>query len=248
MDNQQNGSQHAHGTDAAHSATDQGSSADPLVSPGCQFGDVMFAPGSQKQRMLSGLPYHQGRDSVLLAERGKCRKLVAQLNALPIDSHAERLDVMSQLFGSIDKESPPWIEDGFRTDFGCNTTFGRDVYMNYNCIILDCGPVTIGSRVLFATNVSLLGATHPVHFAIRNGTQGPEFGRAITIQDDVWVGSGAMIIGPVTIGTGAVIGAGAVVTKDVPPRAIVAGNPARVIRILPEKPTPEEVEYHTVKE
>ncbi|KAJ9517555.1 hypothetical protein QJQ45_024960 [Haematococcus lacustris] len=235
-----------------------------------QSTDPMFPPGSQETRMLSGLPYHQcssvpnGRDQVLLDGRKKARRLLRELEMLSVYEDVARKAVMTELFGSIDpvggggcvgatqgpgqvlKASPPFLETGFKCDFGSNISFGSDVFVNYNAVILDCGKVTIGSRVLFGPNVQLLGATHPAHPVIRNGTQGPEFGCAITICDDVWLGAGATIMPNVTVGAGALVGAGAVVTRDVEPLSVVAGNPARLLRRLAAAPTKEEVEFHTV--
>ncbi|GFH06442.1 uncharacterized protein HaLaN_01073 [Haematococcus lacustris] len=146
----------------------------------------------------------------------------------------------------IGMASPPFLKTGFKCDLGNNISFGSDVFINYNAVILDCNKVTIGSRVLFGPNVQLLGATHPAHPVIRNGTQGPEFGCTITICDDVWLGAGATIMPNVTVGAGALVGAGAVVTRDVEPLSVVAGNPARLLRRLAAAPTKEEVEFHTV--
>jgi len=206
----------------------------------------MLPAGSQQPRMLAGLPYVQDRDAILVAQRVHARKLVSQLNSTPMDQVEERVAMMKELFGDMDPASPPWIEHGFHIDFGCYTSIGSDVYMNSNCTILDCGRVRIGSRCLFATNVQLLGATHPVHYELRNGTKGPEMGAEVTIGDDCWLGSGALILGGVTIGKGCVVGAGSVVTRDVPPFSVVAGNPARVLRTLAEHATPEEIAAHTV--
>lgn len=102
--------------------------------------------------------------------------------------------------------------------------------MNFGCCILDCAKVKIGDRVLFGPNVQLYGPGHPLDPVIRNGVNGPEFRLPITIGNDVWLGGGAIILPGVTIGDGSVVGAGAVVTKDVEPMVVVAGNPAKVVK------------------
>ncbi|PNW77847.1 hypothetical protein CHLRE_10g454150v5 [Chlamydomonas reinhardtii] len=132
----------------------------------------------------------------------------------------------------MDAASPPFIEPPFRCDYGYNITVGSDVYMNFNCCVLDCNKVTIGSRVLFGPNVQIYTAAHPLAGSLRNGTKGPEYALPISIGDDVWVGGGAIVLPGVSIGNGSVVGAGAVVTRNVEPYTVVAGNPARLVRRL----------------
>ena len=110
---------------------------------------------------------------------------------------------------------------------------GRDFYANYDCIILDVCPVTIGNRVLFGPRVGLYGAGHPLDPEVRAG--GLENGGPITIGDDVWLGGGVVVLPGVTIGAGAVIAAGAVVTCDIPSGVLAAGVPCRVLRPLNER-------------
>ncbi len=107
------------------------------------------------------------------------------------------------------------------------------MYINFGATILDCNRVTIGSRVLFGPNVSLYAATHPTDPAVRRGTEGPEYALPITIEDDVWLGGNVVVLPGVTVGRGSTVGAGSVVTRDVEPLTVVAGNPARLIRRLP---------------
>ncbi|KAG2449522.1 hypothetical protein HYH02_005664 [Chlamydomonas schloesseri] len=149
-----------------------------------------------------------------------------------------RTRVLTQLLGGLNAASPPFIEPPFRCDYGYNITVGSDVYMNFNCCILDCNRVTIGNRVLFAPNVQVYAATHPLDGHVRNGTQGPEYALPISIGDDVWVGGGAIILPGVSIGSGSVVGAGSVVTRNVEPYTVVAGNPACLIRRLKPAPGP----------
>lgn len=196
----------------------------PNVKPG--------VPGSEKAKMLSGDLYHSF-EKELLEERTKARGLLKKLNEeLPYNDTAGRIDVLKDLLGAFDLEKPPFIEPPFRCDYGYNIEMGEDVYMNFNCVILDCNRVRIGSRVLFGPSVSIYAATHPVDPSVRQGTSGPEYALPVTIGDNVWIGGGVIILPGVTIGDGATVGAGSVVTKDVEPYTVVAGNPARVIKRL----------------
>jgi maltose O-acetyltransferase len=107
---------------------------------------------------------------------------------------------------------------------------GDNVFFNFNCVVLDVAPVTIGSGTMFGPAVQIYTATHPIEADERR--KGLEAGQAITIGEEVWVGGGAIILPGVTIGDRSVIGAGAVVTRDVPPDVFAAGNPCRVVREL----------------
>lgn len=122
------------------------------------------------------------------------------------------------------------LQPPFSCDYGSNIQFGTKVFLNFNCIILDVAPVTIGERVLFGPAVQVYAATHPLGATERRS--GLELGKPVVIGDDVWIGGGAIINPGVRIGAGAVIGAGSVVTKDVPGNVFAAGNPCRVIRQL----------------
>ena len=129
-------------------------------------------------------------------------------------------------------EDDPWIEGPIRIDCGTNIKLGRGVYINFNCTILDTCLVSIGSRTLLAANVSLYAATHPLDPILRNGIKGPELGKEIVIGEDCFIGGSVVILPGVHIGNGVTVGAGSVVTRDVPPLCVVAGNPAKIIRRL----------------
>ncbi|KAI9744330.1 MAG: hypothetical protein M1818_002482 [Claussenomyces sp. TS43310] len=124
----------------------------------------------------------------------------------------------------------PWIERPINIDYGTNIVVGSNVFINFNCTILDTCLVSIGSRALIGPNVSFFSGTHPVDPDLRNGTNGPELGSRITLGKDCWVGGNVIFLPGVTVGDGCTVGAGSVVTKDVPPHHVVAGNPARIIR------------------
>lgn len=182
---------------------------------------------TEREKMLGGELYHAA-DPELSALRARCRDLLYTYNRSREAEKDLRRSVLIELLGA--GGDTVWIEPPFYCDYGGNIRLGQNVYMNFNCVILDVTPVTIGSRTLFGPNVQLYTATHPVNAAERSG--GAEFGKPITIGDDVWVGGSAVILPGVTIGSRTVIGAGAVVTKDLPDGVFAAGNPCRVLRAL----------------
>ncbi len=180
---------------------------------------------TEKEKMLAGELYN-GMDPALVAERLRARELCQALSALPpAASEGERAELLARLFCI---PTNVYITPPFFCDYGTNIRFGENVYFNFNCVILDVAQVTIGSNTLFGPMVQIYTATHPMDVATRK--TGLESGRPITIGNDVWVGGGAIICPSVTIGDGAVIGAGSVVTRDIPANVFAAGNPCRVIR------------------
>ena len=131
---------------------------------------------------------------------------------------------------TMGKETDAWVQPPFFCDHGANIVLGTKVYLNFNCVVLDVARVTIGSNVLFGPSVQIYTATHPISAAERR--KWIESAKPITIGSDVWVGGGAVICPGVSIGDRSVIGAGSVVTRDIPSDVIAAGNPARIIRAL----------------
>lgn len=144
-------------------------------------------------------------------------------------------------------ENAAWVEPPFTCDYGYKVELGEGVFINFNCTILDTcqvgllpgtllswltSQVKIGARTLFGPSVSLFTASHPLSAAVRNGTKGPESGAPITIGEDCWICGNVIVLPGVTIGNGSVVGAGSVVTRDVPPNCVVAGNPAKIIKRL----------------
>lgn len=127
------------------------------------------------------------------------------------------------------------VNQPFRCDYGCNVSIGDNFFANFNLTILDEAPVTIGDNVFIGPNVSIYTACHPLDPAERN--TGVEWAEAVTIGNSVWIGGGATILPGVTVGDNCVIGAGSVVTRDVDPWSVVAGNPARVIKRITGAPT-----------
>jgi maltose O-acetyltransferase len=186
---------------------------------------------SEREKMLAGEPYDP-LDPQLCLERDRCRDLCARLNATGEHQKDERQRLLSELFG---KPSDAWVQPPFFCDYGTNIVLGTKVFFNFNCVVLDVARVTIGSNVLFGPSVQIYTATHPMSAAERR--TGLESARPVTIGCDVWVGGAAVICPGVTIGDRSVIGAGSVVTRDIPPDVFAAGNPARVLRALaPAKP------------
>jgi len=178
---------------------------------------------TEKEKMLTG-EYYNAMDSQLSAERAKARQLTHRLNVTEYGDPEAAVKILKELIPESGKHF--WIEPPFYCDYGYNIKVGDAVYFNFNCVVLDVMPVTIGSNVLFGPNVQIYTATHPVDAEERR--KWLEFAETITIGDDCWIGGGAIICPGVTIGDRCVIGAGAVVTKDIPDDSIAVGNPARV--------------------
>lgn len=181
---------------------------------------------SERAKMLSSQLY-DASDPELVEGRRRARDLLKKLN-MSNDADVElRQQIYEELFGAVGSVV---IESPFYCDYGSNIYIGHNVFFNFDCVVLDPAEVHIGDNVLFGPAVQIYTATHPMEADIRR--QGQESALPIHIESDVWVGGGAIICPGVRIGAGSVIGAGAVVTRDVPPGVFAAGNPARVIREL----------------
>jgi len=183
---------------------------------------------TEKEKMLAGELY-DALDSDLVRARERARDLCRDLNATREREQEARRRILSDLFGSGGESV--WMQPPFYCDYGNNIYLGERVYFNFNCVVLDVCDVKIGDYTFFGPAVQIYAATHPMNAQLRR-TQ--EFGRPIQIGSDVWVGGGAIICPGVTVGSRTVIGAGSVVTKDVPEGVFAAGNPCRVIREIEE--------------
>jgi maltose O-acetyltransferase len=184
---------------------------------------------SEKEKMLGGELYNP-LDPQLCAERRRARLLLKALNDTGDDQQEERTHLIQELIPAMGQGV--WIEPPFYCDYGSNITLGDKVFFNFNCVILDVAPVLIGSGVLFGPAVQLYAATHPLSTTERRA--GLELGSSIEIGDDVWIGGGAIICPSVRIGARSVVGAGSVVTKNIPAGVVAVGNPCRVVREVGE--------------
>lgn len=185
---------------------------------------------NQKERMLAELPYKAWLDG-LSEERRENKLKIYDYNLARPDDKKKKREMIKNILGKTGEEV--YIEPPFRCDYGKNIEVGNNFFANYNCVILDVAKVKIGENVMFAPNVSIYTAGHPIHPKSRNS--GYEYGIAITIGDNVWVGGNVVINPGVTIGNNVVIGSGSVVTKDIPDNVIAVGNPCRVVREITEE-------------
>jgi maltose O-acetyltransferase len=186
-----------------------------------------MAGASEKAKMLTGELY-RASDPELLAERRRAQQVLAHYNASDAGDGASRMALLRKLFGAVGDGAD--ILPRFCCDYGYNIRLGRNAFINYNCVFLDCAPIVIGDDLQMGPAVQLYAATHPLDRRLRGA--GWESTGPIRIGDGVWFGGGAIVLPGVTIGDGCVIGAGSVVTRDVPAESVVAGNPARIIRRL----------------
>lgn len=174
--------------------------------------------------MLSGQVYNAA-DAVLVAERTEAHAVCRTFNLCACSGPAELKNLLS-IFGNVG--NGVFIESPFLCDYGYNISLGSNVYFNFNVTILDCALVTIGNNVKFGPGVQLYTAGHSLDPLRR--AAGDEFALPILIGDGAWIGGGAIILPGVEIGRNVVVGAGAVVTKSIPPDEVVAGSPAKIIR------------------
>lgn len=182
---------------------------------------------TEKQHMLAGNMYDP-MDEQLVKERHRARLLFQQINSLNDDSKAERIKLLYELLEQAGKNL--WIEPPFYCDYGYNILTGDNIFMNFNCCILDVTTVTIGNHVMIGPHVQIYTATHPLEHTLRNS--GKEFAKPITIGNNVWIGGNAVICPGVSLGNNVVVGAGAVVTKSFPDDVFIAGNPAKIIKTI----------------
>jgi maltose O-acetyltransferase len=183
---------------------------------------------TEREKMLAGELYDP-MDSELVQARNRARDLCQTLNATRESESEERRRLLRELFAA--GGDTVWMQPPFFCDYGSNIELGERVFFNFNCVVLDVCHVRIGSFTLFGPAVQIYTPLHPLNPRLRRQQ---EFGKAIEIGSDVWVGGGALILAGVRIGSRAVIGAGSVVTRDIPGGVFAAGNPCRVVRELAE--------------
>ena len=185
---------------------------------------------TEKEKMQQGLLYDANYDEELLAARAKCKDLCFAYNQILPSQGERQQEILKQLLGKMG--SHVCITAPFWCDYGYKITVGDHFYTNHNCVILDPAPVTFGHRVFVGPNCCFSTAAHPLD-ARRRG-QGLEYAEPIRVGNDVWFGANVTVLPRVTIGDGAVIGAGSVVTRDIPPGVVAAGAPCRVLRPVTE--------------
>ncbi|KAJ5091103.1 hypothetical protein NUU61_005973 [Penicillium alfredii] len=186
------------------------------------------------ERMISGMMYNPTLPQLGEA-RHRCRGLAADYNNLdtktvPYDQIADkRLELLRKLVGRAGDGT--FIEPPFLPDYGCNVIIGRDCFINWNVTILDTSLVVIGDRVQIGTGVGIFTAGHDTSILSRRNSV--EFGHPVFIEDDCWIGGNVVILPGVRIGQGSTIGAGSIVTKDIPPFSVAVGSPCRVRKTIP---------------
>ena len=183
-----------------------------------------------RDRMLRGELYIAD-DRVLEAQHARAQELLDRYNATRHDEQGERDALLRSLLGAVG--AGVVVKPAFRCDYGTQITIGDGTFVNYDCVMLDVVPITIGAACQIATRVQLLTATHPIDPGPRR--IGWEYGVPITIGDNVWLGGGVIVCPGVTIGDDTVVGAGAVVTRDLPAGVVATGTPARVLRGIDER-------------
>ncbi|HET9818161.1 MAG TPA: sugar O-acetyltransferase [Rhodanobacteraceae bacterium] len=183
---------------------------------------------SEREKMLAGELYDPLGPELVRA-RERARDLCQDLNATRESQQEARRRILRDLFGTGGEDV--WMQPPFHCDYGDNILLGRKCFFNFNCVVLDVCQVRIGDYTLFGPAVQIYTATHPLDAALRRRR---ESGKPVAIGSDVWVGGAAIICPGVSIGARTVIGAGSVVTRDIPADVFAAGNPCRVIRELTE--------------
>ncbi|EXJ72791.1 acetyltransferase [Cladophialophora psammophila CBS 110553] len=181
----------------------------------------------------------------LIAARDRCKQACDKLNSSAWITRRRAIELWREITNDTrplppqqaslvehDKlfEKEPWIVGPIHADYGFNIVLGEGAQLNFNSSFVDTCPIRIGARTLVGPNCSFYSGTHPLDPALRNGTNGPELGKEISIGEDCWLGGNVIILPGVTIGRGCTVGAGSVVTKDIPAFHVAAGNPARILR------------------
>ncbi|WP_298019258.1 sugar O-acetyltransferase [uncultured Dysosmobacter sp.] len=181
-------------------------------------------------KIRAGLMYNDFADE-LYPLRLAAKKLFREYNRTSDDEIEKRENIMTELFESVGKHV--WIEPDFRCEFGKNITIEDNVYINFGCIILDCAKVTISEHALLGPNIGIYPLNHAIDPEER--ICGACIGGAVHIGKRVWLGGDVKILAGVTIGDDAIIGAGSIVTRDIPAGVIAAGNPCKVIRHITDR-------------
>ncbi len=191
---------------------------------------------SEREKCLNGELFNCSDEELIDIIR-RARSLVGQYNSTPFEMGEKKEGILKELFGSIGTNVK--IDTPFYCDYGRHIHIGDDVIINISCTFVDCNRIDIGNKVLIASNVQIYTATHPVALEERvkmnwkredNQAWFRTYALPVKIEDNVWIGGGAIILPGITVGANSVIGAGSVVTRDIPPDSVAVGNPCRVIR------------------
>lgn len=185
---------------------------------------------TERERMLSGKMFTSMGDEELSELSHNNRSRIQEFNRSKREEYELRDQIMREVFGSVGDNS--MVEQPVQIDYGAHIHIGDNFYANFDCIFMDVAEINIGNNVMIGPRVSLLTASHPVGAKARRS--GLEYALPITIEDDVWIGGNTTVLPGVRIGKASIIGAGSVVTGDIPPGVMAAGNPCRVLRRLTE--------------
>lgn len=185
---------------------------------------------TEKEKAAQGLIYDANNDPDLLSEQKRAKAILFEYNNLSPFQEERKTEIITDFFGKTGQNFT--IHPPFHCDYGYNIEIGDNFFANMNLVILDGAKVCIGNNVFIAPNAGIYTAGHPLDPERRN--QGLEYAYPVTIGDNVWIGAQVAILPGVTIGNNAVIGAGSIVTKDIPDNALAVGNPCKVIRLITE--------------
>ena len=181
---------------------------------------------TEKEKAKEGLLYNANYDEELLAERMKCKEKCQKYNNLNQSEIEKRKQLLKEIIGKTKEQF--LIEPNFYCDYGYNIEIGENFYSNHNLVILDAAKVIFGDNVFIGPNCGFYTAGHPLNAIQRN--QGLEYAKPISVGNDVWIGGNVTILPGVNIGSNVVIGAGSVVTKDIPSNVVAVGNPCRILK------------------
>ena len=169
-------------------------------------------------------------DEQVFAEMAECKKKLKILNEIDRWEY-EKINLVAKEV--IPSSQNLFVIPPFYCEYGTHISIGKNFFANYNCVMIDVAPIKIGNNCMFGPNVSLYTAGHPIHPATRNS--GYEYGKEITVGDNVWIGGSVTILPGIHIGNNVVIGAGSVVSSDIPDMTVAVGNPCRVIRQITDE-------------